>query len=38
MQTLESLDWISIAVYFTLLAGIAIWVIKNKKTTRKITF
>ena len=31
MQTLESLDWISIAVYFTLLAGIAIWVIKNKK-------
>lgn len=31
MQTLELLDWISIAIYFTILAGIAIWVIKGKK-------
>ena len=38
MQTLESLDWISIAVYFTLLAGIAIWVIKNKKNNTEDYF
>ena len=31
MQTLELLDWISIAIYFTILAGIAIWVINGKK-------
>ncbi len=31
MQTLELLDWISIGVYFSILAGIAIWVIKSKK-------
>ena len=38
MQTLESLDWISIAVYFTLLAGIAILVIKNKKNNTEDYF
>ena len=38
MQTLESLDWISIAVYLTLLAGIAIWVIKNKKNNTEDYF
>jgi solute:Na+ symporter, SSS family len=38
MQTLESLDWISIAVYFTLIAGIAIWVIKNKKNNTEDYF
>ena len=31
MQTLELLDWISIAIYFTILGVIAIWVIKGKK-------
>ncbi|MDG2386875.1 MAG: sodium:solute symporter [Flavobacteriaceae bacterium] len=31
MQTLELLDWISIIIYFAILAGIAIWVIRNKK-------
>ncbi|MDA7778039.1 sodium:solute symporter [Flavobacteriaceae bacterium] len=31
MQTLELLDWISIVIYFAILAGIAIWVIRNKK-------
>ena len=31
MQTLELLDWISIGIYFSILAGIAIWVIKSKK-------
>ena len=31
MQTLELLDWISIIIYFAILAGIAVWVIRNKK-------
>ena len=31
MQTLELLDWVSIVIYFAILAGIAIWVIRNKK-------
>lgn len=31
MKTLDTLDWISISLYFLLLAGIAIWVIRNKK-------
>lgn len=31
MQTLELLDWISIAIYFTILGVIAIWVIRVKK-------
>ena len=31
MQTLELLDWITIAIYFTILTAIAIWVIRGKK-------
>ena len=31
MQTLGLLDWISIGIYFSILAGIVIWVIKSKK-------
>lgn len=31
MQQLDSLDWISIGLYFMLLLGIIIWVIKKKK-------
>ena len=31
MQTLELLDWVSIVIYFTILGGIAFWVIRNKK-------
>ena len=31
MQTLELLDCISIIIYFAILAGIAVWVIRNKK-------
>jgi SSS family solute:Na+ symporter len=31
MQTLDTFDWISIALYFLLLFGIAIWVIRKKK-------
>ena len=38
MQTLELLDWISIGVYFSILAGIAIWVIKSKKDSTEDYF
>ncbi|MEE2770592.1 MAG: sodium:solute symporter [Bacteroidota bacterium] len=31
MQTLDTLDWVFIGVYFLILAGIAIWIIRNKK-------
>ena len=31
MQTLELLDWITIAIYFTILTAIATWVIRGKK-------
>ncbi|HZJ21243.1 MAG TPA: sodium:solute symporter [Pricia sp.] len=31
MKTLDTLDWISISLYFLVLAGIAVWVIRNKK-------
>ena len=38
MQTLEFLDWISIGIYFSILAGIAIWVIKSKKNNTEDYF
>jgi SSS family solute:Na+ symporter len=31
MQTLDTLDWVSILLYFLILAGIAIWVIRKKQ-------
>lgn len=31
MQTLDTLDWVFIGVYFLILAGIAVWIIRNKK-------
>lgn len=31
MQQLDSLDWISISLYFLLLVGVAIWVIRKKE-------
>jgi SSS family solute:Na+ symporter len=31
MKTLDTLDWISIALYFLVLLGIAVWVIRKKK-------
>lgn len=31
MKTLDSLDWISISLYFLVLMGIAVWVIRRKK-------
>jgi SSS family solute:Na+ symporter len=38
MQTLELLDWISIGIYFSILAGIVIWVIKSKKNNTEDYF
>ena len=38
MQTLELLDWISIGIYFTVLAGIVVWVIKGKKNNTEDYF
>ncbi len=31
MQTLDTLDWVFISIYFLILAGIAFWIIRNKK-------
>ncbi len=31
MQTLDTLDWITISIYFAILLGIAIWVINKKQ-------
>ena len=31
MKTLDTLDWITISLYFLILLGIAIWVIRRKK-------
>lgn len=31
MQTLVTLDWITIAIYFAILVGIAVWVIRKKE-------
>ena len=31
MQQLDNLDWISISLYFLLLIGIAVWVIRKKE-------
>ena len=38
MQTLALLDWISIGIYFSILAGIVIWVIKSKKNNTEDYF
>ena len=31
MKTLDTLDWITISIYFLILLGIAVWVIRRKK-------
>jgi len=31
MRTLDTLDWIFISVYFLILAGIAVWVIRKRQ-------
>lgn len=38
MQQLDSLDWISISLYFLLLLGIAVWVIRKKENNTEDYF
>ncbi|MBQ4914323.1 sodium:solute symporter [Maribacter sp. MMG018] len=38
MKQLDTLDWISISLYFLLLVGIAIWVIRKKKANTEDYF
>lgn len=38
MQTLDTLDWISISIYFAVLLGIVIWVIKKKQSNTEDYF
>ncbi len=38
MQPLDTLDWISISLYFLLLLGIAIWVIRKKENNTEDYF
>ena len=38
MQTLDTLDWITIAIYFAILVGIAVWVIKKKQSNTEDYF
>ncbi len=38
MQELDSLDWISISLYFLLLLGIAVWVIRKKENNTEDYF
>ena len=38
MQKLDNLDWISIGLYFLLLFGIAVWVIRKKKANTEDYF
>lgn len=38
MQHLDSIDWISISLYFLVLLGIAVWVIRKKKANTEDYF
>lgn len=38
MQTLDLYDWIAIGVYFLVLAGVAVWVIRKKNNTTEDYF
>ena len=38
MQRLDTLDWVSIAIYFLVLLGIAVWVIRKKKESTEDYF
>ncbi|MUP46038.1 Na+/glucose cotransporter [Gramella sp. BOM4] len=38
MQTLDALDWIAISIYFAILVGIAIWVIRKKNSNTEDYF
>ena len=38
MQTLDTLDWITISIYFAILLGIVVWVIKKKQSNTEDYF
>lgn len=38
MQLLDTLDWITISIYFAVLVGIAVWVIRKKNTNTEDYF
>lgn len=38
MKTLDTLDWITISIYFAVLLGIAIWVIRKKQSNTEDYF
>ncbi len=38
MQTLDTLDWIAISIYFAILGGIAVWVIRKKNSNTEDYF
>ena len=38
MQTLDTLDWIAISIYFAILIGIAVWVIRKKNSNTEDYF
>lgn len=38
MKTLDSFDWITISIYFLVLLGIAVWVIRKKKESTEDYF
>ncbi|MDT0676856.1 sodium:solute symporter [Autumnicola musiva] len=38
MQTLDTLDWIAISIYFLILIGIAVWVINKKQSNTEDYF
>ena len=38
MQTLDTLDWITISIYFAILLGIAVWVINKKQSNTEDYF
>lgn len=38
MKTLDALDWVTIAIYFLILLGIAVWVIRKKQANTEDYF
>ena len=38
MQLLDTFDWITISIYFAVLIGIAVWVIKKKNSNTEDYF
>ena len=38
MQTLDTFDWVAISIYFLILLGIALWVIRKKENNTEDYF